>query len=273
MNLLIGSRALAYWQPNFNCKPNADWDVISPEPIPGTEWHDPNHLNNSVFEHFVNDSDTMKFNGYTLHVVNMTGLAIIKRSHLWRNYKFQSHITQYHKHQLVNYFTLIAYSKCRHKRYYQIYLDRLELTKQQYGNPHPSLRKSSTEFFDDPVNRKYNHDYLHELVAYYDKPLYTRLTPDPNSVWCSADLWDKLSYQGKCKCVSEEVIVTALERFVIPNLNYSTKHAYLRALDKVCTTMCSGWFRDFAIDNYPQIIELYNDTVFQATLTKLGEIK
>ena len=29
-----------------------------------------------------------------------------------------------------------------------------------------------------------------------------------------------------------------------------------KALEKVCTTLTSGWFRDFAIDNYPEIFNL-----------------
>lgn len=269
MNLLIGSRALAYWQPTFNLKPTADWDVISSKPIDGTEWHKPDHLNNSDFTQFTDDSHTIDFNGHILHVVSMEGLAIIKRSHLWRSYKFQSHIAQYHKFGLAYSFN----STKINDRYHPLYLQRLKLTKEAYGNPHPSLRKSSTEFFDDPVERKYDHDYLHELVAYYDKPLFTKLTPDPNSVWCSQDLWNNLSYKDKCKCVSEEVIVTALERFVIPDPGYPTKHAYLRALDKICTTMCSGWFRDFAIDNYPQIFNLYDSSKFTQVLTTLGETK
>ena len=32
--MLIGSRALEYWNPNFKTKPNADWDFIGEQTVP-----------------------------------------------------------------------------------------------------------------------------------------------------------------------------------------------------------------------------------------------
>jgi hypothetical protein len=58
-----------------------------------------------------------------------------------------------------------------------------------------------------------------------------------------------------------------MERFLIRNnWNYSYKGAYYQAVKKVCTTLTSGWFRDFAIDNFPQVMDLFS-------VDKLNQLK
>ena len=37
---------------------------------------------------------------------------------------------------------------------------------------------------------------------------------------------------------------------------------YMKALKKVCTTLTSGWFRDFAIDHYPSVVRNFNKEKF-----------
>jgi hypothetical protein len=258
-NLLIGSRALEYWSTDFKCKPNADWDIISLHEIKDDtkriEHHAFNALGSSDLQRYASEH-TIKIAGQVVHIVNPIGLAIIKRSHLWRDLSFQKHITHYHKH--------LAKYRAYFKEVDELILEnRTKLTMAAYPQGHPSLKKSVKDFFDDYVEKKYNHDYLHELVAYHDKPLYTQLQRDSSSAWCDKDLWDKLSTADKIKCVSEEAQVIAIERFLVPsNWNYAPRHAYLKALDKVCTTLCSGWFRDFAIDNYPEIFNLCDTIKF-----------
>jgi hypothetical protein len=67
-------------------------------------------------------------------------------------------------------------------------------------------------------------------------------------------------------------MVIAAERMLIPsNWKYSSKLAYIRSLEKVCTTLTSGWFRDFAIDNYPEILKLYDHSKFEYVKNQLGE--
>lgn len=253
MNLLIGSRALNYWFDSVKISDDTDWDVISPEPIEGCEWHDPNLLNNKDVANYASSELIELPNGSEARVVIPLGLALIKRSHLWRNLSFQKHITHYHK-QLAPYRTWD-------------YLDmgfletRIALTKKQFPQGNPNLMQSKEDFFDDAVTKVYDHDYLHELVAYYDKPLYTRLLRDTSLAWCEQGKWVTLTDKDKALCVAEEVQVIAIERFMIPNnWQYPYKLAYMKALEKVCTTLCSGWFRDYAIDHYPVILELFDKT-------------
>ena len=262
--MLIGSRALAYWNPEIKLKPNADWDIISTEPIEGAEWHDPELLNNADLERFTGDYVIIKFKGIDLQVVNPWGLSIVKRSHLWRDLSFQKHITHYHKY-------MQEFKRQQYNSFMESLLQkRIALTMQEFPQGHPSLNKTVKDFFDDYVTKKYDHDYLHELVAYYNKPLYTRMQRDSSRAWCEHDLWQQFTFEEKIKCISEEAQVIAIERFLVPrNWEYSSRHAYLKALDKVCTTLCSGWFRDCAIDYYPEIFNLYDESKFNKVKKEL----
>lgn len=81
--------------------------------------------------------------------------------------------------------------------------------------------------------------------------------------WCEKDLWLALSVEERNMCVAEECYVIATERFLVLNdWGYSSKRAYFNALQKVCTTLTSGWFRDWAIDHYPEVVYLYDSEKF-----------
>ena len=54
-------------------------------------------------------------------------------------------------------------------------------------------------------------------------------------------------------------MVIALERYLIPMISKNHKTAYHLALNRVCTTLTKGWFRQFAIDNYPRLSNLDKD--------------
>lgn len=257
--LLIGSRALAYWDLDFKLKEDADWDIICKEEEKDyilswagkdkrVEFHNYEHLNNGRLD----DLETLG-RPHDLHIASLGTLALIKRSHLWRDYKWDKHITQYHKHMLKFSF---GYRK-------EFLEERIKLTKEAYPQGQPSLMKTNEDFFDDAVAKVYDHDAIHELAAYYKEPLYLKLKRDFSKAWCEADLWDNLSHNDQLKCVAEETYVIATERFLVrKNWDYPYKLAYLEALKKVCTTLTSGYFRDKAIDYYPQIVSLFDTEKF-----------
>lgn len=270
--VLVGSRALAYWSDSFSYgfepRENADWDVICEDTTSfigaglfGTvnvEAHTFDELNNRDLCEEYTSRLSVKLNGVDVYVMNMNGLAIMKRSHLWRAHFFEKHIYMYHK-WLAKYLPKDELGQ-------KLLKERIKVTKDTYPQRNPSLKQTNDEFFDDFVTKEFDHDWIHELVAHYDRPLYERLKQPDNldKAWCEGDLWQLLSYEDKCKCVAEECHVIACERFMIPtNWEHFQKLAYMKALNKVCTTLTSGWFRDFAIDNFPKILELYDETKFQ----------
>ena len=258
--VLIGSRALQV-HTDLEVKSDADWDVISQAKIEGTEWHKHSFLNNAeMARSYHSDKTVFLPDGTEAVVMSMEGLAIIKRSHLWRDLSFQKHITHYHKY-MSNYFEPNGH-----------YHNRLWLTKKAFPQGHPNLNQKKEDFFEDAVKKKYDHDWLHEQFAYYAEPLYKALQTDSDSAWCHGSLWDEFSVTDKIRCVAEEAYVIATERFLVPNdWNYPHKKAFFKAVDKICTTLCSGWFRDFAIDHYHEVLKEFDKVKFDAVEYTINE--
>lgn len=256
--MLIGSRALQYWYPDLQLKPDTDWDIICTEEEfkqfaghPFTEWHDINHLNNAAIDLQYKTDQFVKIQGVYVSVCSPYGLKVLTRSHLWRDYKWDKHIAHYNK-----YLTKYQFGADYH---WDLLKERTKLTKEAYPQGNPSLNQSNEDFFDDAVKKVYDHDFIHELAAYYGQPLYTKLKHDDSLAWCEKELWDKLSDSDKNLCVAEECYVIAVERFLIPdNFTSPARLAYLLALKKVCTTLTSGWFRDFSLDHHPEIMALFD---------------
>lgn len=125
---------------------------------------------------------------------------------------------------------------------------------QRHGKRWAKLKgKDSTTFFEDAVKRKYVHDTIHDAVAYYDSPLYEHILTG-EGVQCSKEQFDALTHDDQIKLAKEEIFVTALERFLIPQeFKESSKLAYWRSLKKFVTTMSSGWMSKFLIDNFNEL--------------------
>ncbi len=263
-NLLIGSRALAHWEPSLKIKDSTDYDVISVLPIEGTEHHSYDKLLNSDIEQFASD-DFITLNGSKIYIVNMVGLTIIKRSHLWRTLNFQKHITHYHKYGLHKCYLDISF------RDFMVFIKREKATKEAFPTKSPILTITKYEFFNDGIYRRYDHDLLHELVSYDEDPAYKKLQEEGDEVMCRLDKWLQLSYEDRLQCATEEVYVTMLERFILIDNPLPYKLAFIKALDKTCTTMTSGWFRTFAISNYHNIHSKFDKNKIEKVLEVLGE--
>jgi len=248
---VVGSHALEIHL-DGQFKANSDIDLIIPDHIINIEGYDCSHyidLNNAAIVETYSENC----------LVSLKGLAVMKRSHLWRaNLNFSRHITLYHKFILPN------LNEDFNNNDLAILKERTALTMQEYPQQGPNLNQSVEDFFNDAVTKIYPHDYLHDLFAFYDKPMYMKMQRDFSKAKVEKDMWDAFSHQEKIRCVAEETYVIAAERFLIPNdWNSPAKLAYMKALEKVCTTLCSGWFRDFAIDNYPEVLLEYDSLKFE----------
>ncbi len=191
-------------------------------------------------------------------VLGPLGLMLLKRSHLHRTLGFEKHIRHYHE--------LRAFCSQLEKtdRYYELLALRTKATKSLYPDRTPSLKKTKSDFFDDYVTKVYDHDDLHYATCYGLEPIYERLKTEQEMVWCSKALWSLLEHEDKVKCVQEEAFVISLERFIIPQLVLDKPHMparmeYSKAVSKICTTLTSGWFRDFAIENWPEVMTYNHD--------------
>ena len=242
-------------------KPDADWDIITtrPQDFDGdndVEIHDQNFLNNrEVADKYHSLYCTVPYKDKRVYIMKPAGLALIKRSHLWRDLAFSKHMTHYAK-WLKGFFDdeVMVDSVGR-----MLYDQRLRMTREAFPQGNPNLNQSVKDFFADAVKKTYSHDWPHELFAVYNKPMYTQMQRNPESAWCEKDMWDNFLSFEKIACVAEETSVIAAERLLIPsNWQSPEKLAYLKSLEKVCTTLCSGWFRDFAIDNYGALVAYYD---------------
>ncbi len=114
---------------------------------------------------------------------------------------------------------------------------------------HIKLSASNDKFFNENVTREMNHDRIHELVAFYDRPLHEKIRIDANSALPNKNKWEQLSYNDKIKCALEEIYVIYLERFNHLPIN----HGIVKALKQLITTMTKGYFNLFLIENFEEL--------------------
>lgn len=222
------------------------------------ELHNYDHLNNAdIYNYYYEKGFGVQLEKSQFRICSMKGLYILKRSHLHRIINFEKHMIHFHKYIKPDTEELNVKDKLTLKV-------RTKQTKEFYKDTTPSLKKTNDDFFNDSVsNRHFIHDDIHEAVAFYKKPIYTKLKyeGEEDDAFCQKELWEKLEFDDKVKCVQEEALVLSLERFIIPSIldNHESKIAhklaYLNAVKKICTQTCGGYFRDFAIDNYPRITD------------------
>lgn len=275
--ILIGSKASSFY---YDCKVG-DIDIVLGESelewcfglsfegkeflkIENVEFMQDTVLNNSsIPEDNIALRDIYIFGKqYQVAVPTPEVLWAIRRSHVHRPLNFPKHI--FHLNNLKKLFNSPS------EKTVSFLKERTKLTKLAYGDKVPSLNKTNEDFFDDYVTKIYNHDDIHEIVAFSDEPIYKKMKHDQSMAKCEKELWNNLSHQQKIWAVQEESMVIALERFLIPNKIRSQKIAFLKAIEKVCTTLTSGFFRDFAIDNYeeccyniPDFVTMFNNSNIQ----------
>lgn len=100
----------------------------------------------------------------------------------------------------------------------KLYASLYAVWEERYGKKKLNLDMDKSNFFNDPVVRKYDHDSLHRSVAYdVGHPLYesflkedSEVDMDMTKVW-SADV------ETQIRLFREEIYVTALERWLIPD--------------------------------------------------------
>jgi hypothetical protein len=151
----------------------------------------------------------------------------------------------------------------------------LMLAKRQkltYTNSLPKLNTDKKEFFTDSVPYKYDHDTIHEAVKMLDKPAYMYYIKDGEQVLCDMQKFKELPEIVKLCGVLEESFVLALERAIIP-FGTAPKRAFDIALQKVCTSITSGPFRQYAWENYDKVQDLYHESFVTKFNTALSEGK
>lgn len=193
----------------------------------------------------------------TYQALRLTYQMLTKRSHLIYPVHFEKNMADY---QLIK---SILSDVERDEKMDAYYTLRFNEAKERYKQKTPKLNVTTEDFFSSKLNVKvyFIHDHLHELMAHHDRPVYTMMQRDSSKAWCEKDMFFDLPYDYQVQCVQEEAYVIALERYVIPQYGEDWNdyfESYKKALKRICTTLTSGWFRDFAIENYNEAVERFN---------------
>lgn len=154
-------------------------------------------------------------------------------------------------------------------RYASFYRERC---KETYNYSHPKLNVNKDKFFNnDDIEYIYDHDSIHEAVKHLDRPAYVYFKKDNEEVLCDKHKFLNLNENIKLYAVLEEAYVLALERSQIPfkERNIDPRKSFEIALMKVCTSITSGWFREYAWENYDNVFGLYNDKYAEIFFNKV----
>lgn len=151
---------------------------------------------------------------------------------------------------------------------YELFKERERLT---YNYGHPKLNVQKGDFFKgDEVPYQYDHDSIHRVVAVDGAPAYTKYMQDGAEVMCSKDKFMSVDHRVRLLGGLEEALVLTAERSLIPhNFKPNPHKMFEYALQKVCTSITSGWFREWCWDHYFEILRLYSQEVALIWVKKL----
>jgi hypothetical protein len=154
-----------------------------------------------------------------------------------------------------------------------------------YVYKHPKLNVMKKDFFTgDGVQYVYDHDDIHrsvaqltpdQLITLYDSgfrsyfpptwgafdalPAYELYKMPGEEVKCSRDRFEALPEHVRLAGVLEEAYVLALERSQIPfRGKVEPRRSFDIALQKVCTSITSGWFREFAWERFDVVEGMFD---------------
>lgn len=294
--VLIGSRAIKFHSNDF--RECLDYDIISPF-IEGYIYSQSlskqikiSRLNrnlylfrsadiiveNSTIDEYSKESDKLIYdyviNNHSLHnkvlIPNIDLLYAIKLSHRYK----KTTVSEFDKTMndikfIENKFNLNRNNLSQDLKYILSVRQ-----KEVLSYSHPNLNVNRKEFFTDNVDYIYDHDSIHESIRTLDKPAYSYFKPNENEVMCSKDMFFNLDEEIKIKSVVEEASVLALERSIIPFYPNPTeeilKDRFMYALRKICTSITSGWFREYSYDNFDKIVQNYDPDYYNRFIIGLN---
>lgn len=120
-----------------------------------------------------------------------------------------------------------------------------------HGKKRVNLNMTSEEFFGDAVTRIYDHDSIHDSVAYGDRAMYEYLLKPGEDVAIDHKRMWEWPHEDLVKLFREEVAATALERLVIPSdYRISPGLAWKWSLRRTITSLTKGKSARFIVENF-----------------------
>lgn len=236
--IIIGSAAAHHWFPDFRVP--SDLDVLTSNKISDTnltlpfldcQWH-------SAADVLINASTNKVFLDANL-------LFTLKVSHAEWDVKWDKTL-----------FDIEFFKRKGCSLNLPIYQELFQVWTSVHGKKRVNLNQGLDVFFTSAVKRKYDHEWLHEHLAFYNRPLHEAIRTDHTSVWCSEYLFNNLSLDDKLKCALEEIMVIAVERHNLTSKSQKSdiSTAMNKAHKQLVTTMTTGWFALFLILNRYELL-------------------
>ena len=216
---------------------------------------------------------------WTIHVASPASIALIERACLYAPAGWHRRVQQYH--WLTSRLDQPIGSESERAAYTALRAELLARLDRESDSDF-NMRVKNEEFFKDfkyPWLRVHEHDDLHRTTCYSGTPLYQKLKHDLGQAYVPQSGFDALSHDDQIRMVREECYALALERVLIPaadlGIPWSENHGFQHALRRICTTLARGWFRDYAIDHYPEVsrydrpfLQVYQQAVEQGKLER-----
>lgn len=226
--ILIGSRAIKYWFPEFPREPK-DWDYIDPSV---------NKLVTMRQEDKTIDLHPISrfFPDWTANnVLSPNQLYTLKMSHIFWDIHWDKNIfdIQFLKRKGC---TLIPGTFEKLYKHWN---------KVHGVNKRSNLNMSKQQFFTNGIKNGHQHDSLHVLIK--DPPTYTKILEGEVSV--SETLWRLLSYDDKLALAQEEAYVMAYER--LAGRHYRV--AYAEQLKALIISHAPLYQAIFIAENYEKL--------------------
>lgn len=296
MMIVLGSRAARHHLPAF--RPPADWDlVVTPEEIgrialaydgsitefvPSSPYkyrlmlHGERMIEVEVVEPGSSNALLAEDAASWPKIDTPVGLAHVPPlDYLWRIKKAHVYWPVHWDKNIADLHEIGAACGFRpHARAEAFYALRLQECEAKFGHRRRARLSMSNEAFfaksEKAVGRVVDHDAIHEVVAYGERPLFEAMKHDLSLATLSRDLFEAASEETKLRLVREEAMAIAIERYILTGKVGEGAVAYASALKRICTTLTSGWFREFAILNWPALREPDFDFVTRFWSSPLG---
>lgn len=223
MKVLVGSKALAHYFNDFYRTPN-DTDYFSNQEIKNAETFYHPALEQWEWDNIATIDE--------LYTIKVSHSFWILKNKSWNKHMRDIQFLQEKDAQFIPELYKILYP----------------IWEEIYGKKKANLEQEPDKFFNPRVDRKYEHDSIHNSIAYFDEPLFNEILRDGHAVAVDKSKFDDMTFDKKIKLVEEEVYATALERHLIPR-DYMGSYvaAYKTALMQTITSFSKGWFPLFIV--------------------------
>lgn len=241
--VLVGSSAASYHFADF--REVKDWDYLvdgkTPDNLKHAECHDAN-LGVGLRKIYDEAPLRGKVEGY---IATPEQLYTLKLSHCFWD--------KVHWRKTMHDILFFQYNNVQYNEelFDLLYKDWTKI----HGKKRAYLKAENDEFFaKDAVKRTYVHDDIHRAIAYYDRPMFEKIKKNIDLAMIDRGMFEALPYEEQLKVCREEIYVTALERFLIPqNWQIARLTAYMGACRLLMTSMTKGFFPKFIATHWKDL--------------------